>query len=129
MKKFNEYEKGFLEAFIDTDGGIYATKRADGGTVYLHVTLFNNCKELLDKVQMIIGSNKNYIKKEYKDRYNYELRYHGKQAAKILKQLNLILKEPRRKLLIQMSDLMGTNHNTKENMEKIFELYNIFRSS
>ncbi len=126
MKELNEWEKGFISAFLDTDGGLYLIKRRDReSSYYCRMIFFNNCKELLDKVQNILGLEKNY---QIKNGNSYELRYYGKDMRWILPQLELVLKEHKRLTIIDFLDHLNKGSNQfsdKEIKEKLFQKYNL----
>ena len=62
MKQFNDYEKGFLECFIDTDGTITVSK-TQGKYVVPIVSFSNNSLKLLNKIRNILGIKQNFYKK------------------------------------------------------------------
>ena len=108
-KTFNDYEKGFLECFIDTDGGIYFHNVS--GILYSYIRFYNNSKELLEKVINIIGTGfiKEHHTKGFKtDKKHYRIQYNLKDILWILPQLSLIIKEDKRIMAI------GLSKNTKQ---------------
>lgn len=130
MKELNEWEKGFVSAFIDTDGGIYLDKRTNTVSNFnCKMVFFNNSKELLDKVQDILGSNKRYQIK-YNNKSSYELRYYGKDMRWILPQLELVVKEKKRLAVIEFLNysIKGSNQFSGiEHKEKHFQIFKLIK--
>jgi hypothetical protein len=121
MKELNEWERGFISAFVDTDGGIYLSRRKGRESGYLkRLVFFNNSKDLLDRVQEILGTTKNY---QVKNGNGYELRYYGGDMKWILPQLKLVLKEHRRLTMIEFLK-HSNNPEMKENLFQKFNLTN-----
>lgn len=102
MKIFNDYEKGFLSAFIDTDGCISINKvKSQSNTnrnrkwqIRIRIRFTNNSIELLNKVQDIIESNKSPHKQS--NCKAYDLVYEANDCRWILPQLSLIIKEDKK---------------------------------
>ena len=121
MKILTDYEKGFIEASIDTDGSIllYNAKvkiTKKGWSPRIILVFYNNSIQFLDKIQKILGTSKNYIKKKsnISKNINYELRYHHADCRCILPQLRLVIKEKRRILALEILEFIkhGTNQYT-----------------
>ncbi|MFH1229371.1 MAG: hypothetical protein V1678_03020 [Candidatus Aenigmatarchaeota archaeon] len=100
MKKFTEYEKGFLEGLIDGEGSIEFSRHRvygngdntvskSGFNWRIRMSIFNNSLKLLEKVKAI--SELGFIIR--KTDKNYELRYGPKALREMLPQIKLVIKE------------------------------------
>lgn len=106
MNKLNSYEKGFISAFIDTDGSICLDNVNTRKTPRIAVYFNNNSIELLERVRDMIGIEKSFKLK--KGSRNYALVYYRAQAVELLKQVKLIVKEHRREVAIELGDYIAS---------------------
>lgn len=103
MRKLNDYEKGFIEAFIDTDGSITIGKpRRKEIIPHISVRFSNNSKEILEKVMKILGIRKNLQTHSKKKRHCYTLLLSRRESVALLKQIKLVVKEDRRKAILEL---------------------------
>jgi len=107
------YEKGFISAFIDTDGSICLNKVKNRKTPQIAVYFSNNSIELLEKVRDMIGLDRPLI--HHKGTKNYSLRYFNKKASELLKQVELVVKEKRRKAALELADYLESQGGRKMN--------------
>jgi len=100
MKKLNDYERGFIEAAIDSDGGIYLDslgKKRTGISRLARVKFFNNSVEFLEKIQKILGINKTLKLQNKKLKRKCKVLQLGQKETKaLLEQITLVIKEKRR---------------------------------
>ena len=130
LKKLNDYEKGFIEAFLDTDGGIYLAKgkHIKQGVV---VTFFNNNRKLLEKVVKILDlKDPVFVEKKNKN-ISYELRIRQVAIVKpLLEQITLVIKEKRRKIALELllfgNQALNVHKRTIQYKETIQRLIDLF---
>lgn len=132
MKELNGYERGFIEASIDTDGGIYLERKKNTLHIAVRIRFFNNSKEFLDKIQEILGTNKNYVRRKGSRNKNLILGYSNNDCRWILPQLKLVIKEEKRKIALELLESIRNGNNqytiTDVHKEKKSELFHKFRS-
>lgn len=124
----SEYEKGFVEAFIDTDGYIQVgrhkkPKSKRGWEVLIRLRFSNNSIQILEKLQNILGCGCIYeqqITSGGNKHYVLQITQNG--CRQILPQLKLTIKEDKRKLALQILDLIRNKRIiSKELYEKTLE--------
>jgi len=137
MEKLNEYEVGFLEGVIDTDGSInirrskrYDREGSRGWEPQVRLTVSNNSVELLRKVKQIIFERTGYTTKlaHKKGSDNWEYRIYSSEVLRwLLPQLNLIVKREKQRKAIELLNLMklGINRFTNKAYNKrLYDLLN-----
>lgn len=115
----SEYEKGFLEGLIDGEGSLKVDRRYDGkGTVSCVLIISNNYLPLLQKAQKIIGdgsiqpvNQRGHRKDGSPYDAHYELRVYANALRWLLPQLNLMVKEDRRKKMLEILSLIRNGRN------------------
>lgn len=139
INELNDYERGFIEGALDADGSITlskgSSKRKHFSTPSIVVVFSNNNREWLLKIQKILGKKVALTHK--KGTKNFDMKYTSWNAYWILKQIRLIVKEPRRLIAIEIFDTVqehgggGTNQHTcdDEYKNKINELVELFYTS
>jgi len=135
-KKLNEYEKGFLSCFLDTDGYISLSKvkrkkykTGKGWHPSYMMGFCNNNIDLLKKIENIIGYEGRYVKK--KGSSNWSLRYGKREIIRgILDQIKLIVKEKRRILLLEYFYLADHRLEQSNNdyERKLFTIFDTWES-
>lgn len=119
MRVLNEYERGYIEAFLDADGciSVYRNKKdCDRSRPRVEVGFYNNNLAVLEKISSILGISANIYKKEV-NRVNpsYTLKVTKKaEQYELLKQLNLVVKEERRKIALRVLEFDNFGRNTQE---------------
>ena len=121
-KTLNDYEKGFIECFIDTDGCIVFGNKKSQSYISIQLVFSNNSRNILDKIQEIFNSNKNYtVYKTSAGNNHYVLVYQANTCRWILPQLKLVIKEEKRKLALEILNVRkGINRNYKRINKKRF---------
>lgn len=118
VKELTEYERGFIEGFLDADGCIGLYKQmydyGRGWTIRLTLTFSNNSLEILEKIYDILGESGSIVKRVNKGVFNYDLKYRHNAMRRILPQLKLIIKEHRRKTALAILDRLGKKVVTSE---------------
>lgn len=86
----------------------------------VRVIFFNNSIEFLNKIQRILGINKNFVKKYNKKNknINYELRLSPNEMRELLPQLRLVIKEKKRILVLKLLNEQKGNRNQNTNNNK-----------
>ena len=121
-----EYEKGFLEGAIDADGCITIcrckTYRTDGKRKWapqVKLMIGGNNRKYLEKIKSIIGTGgigmheRNGFKKGSKQRiWYYWLSHSG--CRRLFPQIQLIVKEPRRRHAIKILNYMARQSVTRQ---------------
>jgi hypothetical protein len=130
-RTLTEYEKGFIEGFLDADGCITLNQGRNLKPKVI-VCFANNSIEILEKIAKIIGEVKppRLISK----RPGYELRIQRQSVVKnILSQISLIVKEPRRKIALKLLEYDRTMLSSKKRPANyhnvINKLVNEFKNS
>ena len=113
MKKFNQYEKGYLECSIDAEGFLCITRndRHNGHYGYELVLGWTNTKiEFLQKIKEILNiHNKIGVHNYRKGNQNPTFILHisdSKILIEILSQLKLVLKEGQRQIFLKLAPLI-----------------------
>ena len=103
MKKFSDYERGFIEGVLDSDGSITLKRRGNSYSGYspiVRVSFSNNSKEFLGKVRRILGCGHKLTQKKGEKCYKFAL---GQTNSKeLLEQIKLVVKEGRRKVGLKL---------------------------
>ena len=140
MKILNDYEKGYIEGTLDGEGclTIYRIKRSNNHYgYYLNVSWVNTKIEFLEKIKEILGSSSKIYNHNYgKGNRNptYLLRLTSNEIPNILNQINLVIKEEQRKILLEATPLIihgklkTVIELRRNNEEKLRELYLKLRS-
>jgi len=129
--KLTEYERGFIEACIDTDGSIFIEKHKNqkGTESYYPVVSFsNNSVKLLNKIKKILKVNNKLILKKGSKNYKFAIKSH--KALNLLKSISLVVKEEKRLKLIRLGEISTSRYGrnqydrefldqTKKEIEKI----------
>ena len=109
MKELTEYGNGFLDALIDGEGSLTLIKEPSkttyrGWVLSIHVKVTNTSKGLLDKVQTILGTQKNYYIRKPGDHRNltYTLDYRHTVARWLLPQLSFAIPEKERRRVLAL---------------------------
>jgi len=128
-KILNNYEKGFLSAALDTDGGVYIYKMKRKHFPYWQIIIkmafYNNSIQYLDKIQQILGTNNNYVHSNKNKCLT--LAYYSNTCRVILPQIELVIKEGIRKKALKMLELLEKGKNkTLRNEEYRNKLLNIY---
>lgn len=136
--KLSQYEKGFVEAFIDTDGSIYLSKvkriRGKGYTPKIALDFSNNSIKILEKIKEILNQEhrKLTLKKGSK---NYKISFRHGIIRKLFPQIRLVIKEDKRKKSLEIlkhlenAAIGGRGKiNTLEYQEKMDKLVEDFLS-
>ncbi len=93
----------------------------------VRVIFFNNSIEFLNKIQRILGINKNFVKKYNKKNKNInyelrlspnELRLSPNEMRELLPQLRLVIKEKKRILVLKLLNEQKGNRNQNTNNNK-----------
>lgn len=138
MRELTDYEIGFVECALDTEGSIFLSKHFRSGRHYSPRAYFGcNNPLLVGKVADICGCGGRLypaVKKGYtsswgittrKTVYRYELS--RDEIDEILPQLQLIEKEEQRLLVIEASGMMGKGKGyhryPPEHWERLEEIY------
>ncbi|KKM00056.1 hypothetical protein LCGC14_1808230 [marine sediment metagenome] len=114
MKELNHYERGFIEGFLDADGcvGISKVKRATSKRGYFYrvtVHFYNTNEELLGKIRDILDIDHNILQGA-----TCKLISLGHTATEeLLSQINLVAKEEKRKLALQMIEAIKNRNSHK----------------
>jgi len=128
MKPLSDYEKGFIEASIDTDGSIGLSKKQQG-IIVIELSFSNNSLEYLDKIkQMLNTTNKSVLKKGTK---NYTVKVGVTTMKWLFPQIKLVVKENKRIVALKMMDIKNTYHskgikNPDEYRKKMYALMKDF---
>jgi len=131
MKVLSDYERGYIEAFIDSDGSISVyrnSKNPDRFRPRVDVCFHNNCLEVLDKIAEMLGLETRIYKKQKSNRVNpsYTLKVTKKiDQYELLRQLQLVVKEERRKIALKVLELDNFGRNSRELSEKYIQNMNI----
>lgn len=135
MKSLSDFERGFLSLAIDTDGSFYlikvkSTTKRDW-KIEISLSFSNNSQEFLNFIQNIIGSDLKLVRK--KGSKNYKISYRHKVLKWLLPQLELIIKENRRKIAIKILNHLniGINqyNNTAYYESELISLVNQFQKA
>ena len=139
MKILSEYEKGFIEAAIDCDGSLslikdtyhkdhgYRKRMKRGYYIRITMSFSNNSLELLGKIQDILESN--LTPALAKGTKNYNMVYRHTVLRWLLPQIELVIKEQRRKIALQILDLLETDQREPNREETLQDLVEKFLSS
>lgn len=131
MRKFTQWEKGFLEGVIDSEGclGLYIEKTRYGGITYKpEFSVANNDLVFLKKVKDIINLGGG-IYPQGKGNKCHAFRLKAGAMRELLPKLNLIVKEKQRKVMIKVLDILekrrhgfGT-HNPEYKLKELEKYY------
>lgn len=113
VRKLNDYERGFIEGFLDADGYISLSKRRKSSmkpkykrAPAIVVGFCNTNIDVLKKIRQIIGVDKKFTVKKpkgtYKESYTYVLI--SFDAINLLKQVSLVVKEETRLKALELHE-------------------------
>ncbi len=99
----SDYERGFIEGLLDSDGSITLKRQGNNYSGYspiVCVSFSNNSKEFLEKVRRILGcGHKLTLKKG--DKYSkFALRQ--TYSKELLERIKLVVKEGQRKIILKL---------------------------
>ena len=129
-----DYERGFLEAHIDTDGSVSLHRRRNRPFSWEPDLTFNNtCAELLEKLRGIcqggtVSPERPVHKRTTKGPFNkkqlYRYRVPKSKMREILPQLTFVKKERQRILMIEAMGMLrkGKRHNEAET-QRLLEIH------
>jgi hypothetical protein len=130
-KEFTDREIGFLESVIDCDGSIIISK-----TLVKYLTReyrykpelsINGRSEIIDHIRRMLGV-KNRPIKDKRSSDNYTLRLTSKKAEVVLSKINLVIKEEKRRLALEMLSHFKMGKNKSKSYEsKLERIYNQFK--
>lgn len=99
----NDYQKGWIEALIDSEGCLDWVFNNSRKYRYPRLSIANTCLPFLERAQTLIGGSI-YMRKAAKSTWKplFTLTVRGKALMKFLPELSLIVKEHRRKQILQV---------------------------
>ena len=100
IRKLEGYDKGYIEAALDTDGsiGIYHIKGKNKFSPRVKTSFYNNNIDLLWKIAKILGKGRPYSTM----RNVWQLDYHNQDSYEILTQIELVVKEKKRFIALEI---------------------------
>jgi len=120
MKQLTDYERGFIEGVIDSEGSITLNKKVlmlrknkRGWTPNIRLEIANNSLEFLGKIQEILGTNIKPVSK--KGSRNYKIALRHKVIRELFPQICLIIKENRRLLTLELLSTLKIGINKYTN--------------
>lgn len=97
-----EKQFGYLSGILDADGSIIIT-RNKGESYYVRVVFYNNSFEVIEYLIDLIGEeNISIYKSDRSGKIEYHLIVKNSARLWLLENVELIFKEPKRKLAIEM---------------------------
>lgn len=103
MWMFSDYERGFIEGLLDSDGSITLKRQGNNYSGYspiVRVSVSNNPKEFLEKVRRILSCGHKLTLKKGDKCSNFAL---GQTDSKeLLEQIKLVVKKGRRKVALKL---------------------------
>ena len=143
IAKFTDYERGFIEGFLDADGSIVVGLPSRYVSCRIRVKFFNNDVLLLEKIISIMGKKKRIHSygsdttlRHKKLRYRpFAVVYANRDAYEILSQITLVSKEKKRQMALRILEIISQNDGRsmtkkekEEHRKKQQELHNQFVS-
>jgi len=115
-----KYERGFLEGLIDGEGCLYvyrSQQQKKWKHWHVRLAISNNSKELLEKVERIVGKG-SWACKNGK---SWELRYSSNTLRWLLPQLSLIVNRAKKERVLKVLEILkwGRNRFTTPYDDKI----------
>lgn len=129
VKKFSEYERGFLEGVIDSDGCLHFAKykrsmRPRGFQWSARLLIGNTNRSLLEKIQKIVGFGHIHKIPVKKGKQPYVYQLGSKPLLNLLLQIRLTVKEKQRLLFIEAIRLLSEHrHHHTPHDDRLQEIY------
>jgi hypothetical protein len=123
MKQLTDYERGFIEGVIDSEGSITLNKNKlmlrksrRGWTPNIRLEIVNNSLDLLNKIQRILGTNITPVLKKGTRCYKIALRH--SVLRELFPQISLVIKENRRLLALELMNTLRVGINKYTNSDE-----------
>lgn len=100
-RSLTEKQFGYLGGILDADGSIIVT-RNKGESFYVRVVFYNNSFEIIEYLIDLIGEETSIYKNDRSGKIEYHLIVKNGTRLWLLENVELIFKEPKRILAIEM---------------------------